>query len=207
MKIADIEAQARQLIRDNLASLESEDPQEDMEGDLVKSVFLGTVFHIMPSGKYYMPFACSNVDPCPQCKGAGTVPNPRKTRKKAASRAFRCSQNLLKEIMRRYGPFCAGEWPRGAQKRLEHYRAVQGKNDPTIGCPTCNGVGSREAYEDQCFSEAMEAEASEHGCFVQSGEGDPCDLFLCKVVEPEPDDEEEDEEPANQPSDAGAQPQ
>lgn len=199
MKIADIEAQARQLVRDHLAYLESADPHPEGNEGLVKSEFMGTVFQIMPSGKYYLPFACGNVTPCPQCKWAGTVPNPRKTRKRTARRARHCAQALCAEIMRRHGPWCGGAWPPGARKRLEHYRTIEKRNDPTIGCPTCNGVGSREAYEDQCFSEAMEDEASEHGCFIQSGEGDPCDLFLCKGVDPEPDDEESEDEEDQQP--------
>lgn len=39
------------------------------EGVQVAGVYLGTL--INPSGKYYMPFACSNVEVCPRCKGEG----------------------------------------------------------------------------------------------------------------------------------------
>ena len=35
--------------------------------------FLGTVFALCPSGKYYLPFACSNVETCPRCKGNGST--------------------------------------------------------------------------------------------------------------------------------------
>ena len=36
------------------------DPQKDEEGDLVGYSLLGTVFQIMPSGKYWTFWACSN---------------------------------------------------------------------------------------------------------------------------------------------------
>jgi len=56
---------------DNETWLESwQDP--DLEG---RGIFLGTVFALLPSGKYYMPFACSNVDLCPRCHGKGETRN------------------------------------------------------------------------------------------------------------------------------------
>lgn len=39
----------------------TEDWQDDYDGQQIRMVFLGTVFNLMPSGKYYMPWACSNV--------------------------------------------------------------------------------------------------------------------------------------------------
>lgn len=36
-------------------------PHEYDAGMWQRSIFLGTVFALTPSGKYYMPFACSNV--------------------------------------------------------------------------------------------------------------------------------------------------
>jgi len=35
--------------------------EKDYEGNKIGSVYLGTVFSLMPSGKFYMPWACSNV--------------------------------------------------------------------------------------------------------------------------------------------------
>lgn len=37
------------------------DFQDDPEHNEVRRVFLGTVFVLTPSGKYYTPWACSNV--------------------------------------------------------------------------------------------------------------------------------------------------
>jgi len=77
-------------------------PTEDIDGrgDVYYQTFLGTVFAIMPSGKYYMLWACSN-------------------------------------------------------------------------------VSEEEASADEEFMEALEKVAEEHGMWVESGEGDPCDMFLC----------------------------
>ena len=128
MKAREIKQNAKAIIASGFAELEAtawgdinsntspewlEDYQE------FKSVYLGTVFNIMPSGKFYMPWANSNVDACPRCKGAG--------------------------------------------------------------CDHCGDMGSREAFEDSIMQEAMEDYAGELGCTVESGEGDPCDLFLIQT--------------------------
>ena len=77
---------------------------DEYDGTKRASTFLGTVFNIMPSGKYYMPWACSNVT-------------------------------------------------------------------------------AREAYRDEVFSEVLEAIAGQHGMYLFSGEGDPCDIFAGMVIE------------------------
>ena len=48
------------------------------EGEIVeederkfRSLYIGKVFDIYPSGKYYTPFASSNLEPCPVCEGTG----------------------------------------------------------------------------------------------------------------------------------------
>ena len=44
------------------AELDAEDWQEDDEPEReVRRLYLGTVFALTPSGKYYTPWACSNV--------------------------------------------------------------------------------------------------------------------------------------------------
>lgn len=43
----------------------------DEDGQIIESTYLGSVLNHCPSGKYYLPFACSNVIVCPRCKGAG----------------------------------------------------------------------------------------------------------------------------------------
>lgn len=65
--------------------------------------FVGTVFNIMPSGKYYTPYANSNVS-----------------------------------------------W--------------------------------LEAAKDHCFTSGLDSTLDDNDYWIQSGEGDPCDLFVCKAL-------------------------
>lgn len=71
--------------------------------DPIYCIYIGTVFSMMPSGKYYMPFARSNVN-------------------------------------------------------------------------------AAEAVLDEAYREALEGVLEERGLFEMSGEGDPCDIFFCKVL-------------------------
>ena len=71
-----IQNKAKEIIESALKKIESEESYKDMNGNILKSVFIGTCFNIMPSGKYYMPFACSNVKMCLKCKGKGIIINP-----------------------------------------------------------------------------------------------------------------------------------
>ena len=41
--------------------IEAEEIQDDLCDNKVKQVYFGSVFHATPSGKYYMPWASSNV--------------------------------------------------------------------------------------------------------------------------------------------------
>lgn len=92
----------------NLKSLEAEfghaDVQEDDDGNRVKSIFVGTVFALLPSGKYYQPWASGNVT-------------------------------------------------------------------------------EDEARKDEAWFEQAEDELACIGASLESGEGDPCDLFAVKVIE------------------------
>ena len=107
-----------------------EETFENENEDIVRSILLGSVFSLYPSGKYYMPFACSNVDECPLCKWKGVIET----------------------------------------------------NEKIIECPFCNGVSSREAYEDEIYIKALNDAAEAIDCYVTSGEGDPCDIFIQMVV-------------------------
>jgi hypothetical protein len=127
----EIERMAKDVVRAGWAQIEGAETFDDMEGNKVQSVFLGTVFALMPSGKFYLPFACSNVAPCPRCKGTG-----------------------------------------------KHSKYPQ-------SCDFCQGTGTREGIEDELMNEALDFEADKFGCFVHGGEGDPCDIFLSRVVENE----------------------
>src|SRR4051812_34962292 len=115
-------------------------PWEESDGQLERMVFLGTVFALYPSGKYYTPFACSNVEPCPACNGTGTTPvrGKRRQLKKWESKIDRCRTMAHKRRMV------------GKLERLQSqgwYRAYWWayKRVRPSGCPQCGGLGSREA--------------------------------------------------------------
>lgn len=86
-------------------SLSDAEPYESMGSEEpLKGFFLGTVFAVMPSGKYYMPFACSNVT-------------------------------------------------------------------------------EAEAEEDEAWRNQADEELDSIGAWLESGEGDPCDLFVVTFAE------------------------
>jgi len=86
--------------------LEMAEAYTDECGNLVKAIYLGSFLSLSPSGKYYTPWANSNVT-------------------------------------------------------------------------------QEEAEEDEKWCEELEEEAGKHGLFVTSGEGDPTDIVIGKVVEEE----------------------
>ena len=93
---------------------------------MIASLFLGAVFGLTPSGKFYTPWANGNVEDCPRCHGSGHTAN--------------------------------------------------GKD-----CTWCSGLGSREAYLDDLWTQEVDRVSYRFGVFVFSGEGDPCDLFIGMV--------------------------
>lgn len=69
-------------------------PWERVEADREeRAIFLGSVFNVYPSGKYYQPFACGNLHPCPRCKGLGKRLDAVKT-----------------PIQGRHGLYCMARW-------------------------------------------------------------------------------------------------
>lgn len=172
-------------IRENLDSTPWTE-SSDNPGTEERTCYIGTVFSLYPSGKYYLPFACSNVDPCPRCGGRGNMPlrvsrRVEKKWRKAVERAHVMAQK------RRYAGYpklidsCGwGRYYRYAYRRLH-----------VNSCSLCEGVGSYEALLDQKFGELLEKEAEQHGCYVVNGEGDPCDIFVAECR----DTEEADEDP------------
>jgi hypothetical protein len=149
--------------------LELEQAEPNEEG--VHLVYLGTVMSLVPSGKYYMPWACGNLDPCPACGGSGEVRNPLAKAKKVRQ-AFKVWQRTRDRSGR-------GEQPsehefrkaRAAYRRIRRY------------CPMktfrqCRGIGSQEAAQDEAWWEEAKKELESIGAFLTEGEGDPCDVFV-----------------------------
>ena len=56
-------------------NLEDEKPQfDEMNNQWFVQIYIGSVMNILPSGMYYTPFACSNVEICKTCIEAEHVP-------------------------------------------------------------------------------------------------------------------------------------
>lgn len=153
-------------------------------GGYSRRVWLGTVFNWYPSGKYYLPFACSNVEPCPTCQGHGDLPNPAQDAVIHAA-AAQFAQWLVVEIMAAYGPWAGGAWDQLLAEGLNDVRAIQNLSQPEVTCVTCEGCGSEEAYHDDLWREQVEVEADARGYGFEHGENDPCDLFIVEWVSDE----------------------
>jgi hypothetical protein len=173
------------------------DAKNNPQRDTVGYAYLGSL--INPSGKYYLPFACSNVEPCPECGGDGCARKNVKTvnqeRKDMPHRETKCR-------------YCDGTGERVADEymNLEAFGGVKvgdkflcnvcnGTKKQSVTCPTCDGSGSEEAREDELFWAELDKEAEKHGGWIESGEGDPCDSFFCVAIESEEDQWESADEP------------
>jgi hypothetical protein len=179
-----IQNEAKEIIENAMKEIESEEPYKDMDGNILKSVFIGTCFNIMPSGKYYMPFACSNVEKCSKCDGKGEITNPNADM--ALYEEYRYKEQKWIEFMRDNN-VTYYQLSETNKKTLDSIRECLKYYDETVECPVCHGIGSEEAYKDQVMQEALEDFAEKYGAFVHSGEGDPCDMFVSIVVDEEED--------------------
>lgn len=161
-------------------------------GGYERKVFIGTVFQLFPSGKYYMPWACSNLDKCEECKGTGKTRRPRQRRlyKKLGSARRKLSRLTLKlELRGKPVELLKHSWYRyylNSRKRFDQLEWAR-------TCQHCGGMGSREAHLDDQFSELLEQEADQHGLSLTSGEGDPCDIFAVEYRDEAPESEDNEE--------------
>lgn len=184
----------------NLMETEDWTPTEDGDG-VQRTVFLGSL--INPSGKYYLPFACSNLNPCPQCGGSGKI-------KRAKARLIKKLSNAIDQHRAKYrerksfwrlpglerARLCrissTDLFVERARLRLETLNAQ---------CERCGGCGSHEAHDDEVFWEMLEKEAEAHGYSIMSGEGDPCDTFVVEYRDIPDDEDEPDEETCDETDD------
>lgn len=143
-----------------------------------RSIYLGTVFSLTPSGKYYMPFACSNVDLCDICNGRGMISGG-----KAQDRAHNTISKIRDMINSTIATYpqkshtITRRKPAPLTIRLLVALYQIGKAFAPSTCENCQGIGSREAYLDTLWWENCNALYDSHGFCVESGEGDPCDVF------------------------------
>lgn len=185
-----------------LEALPWEPAEPFLDGDAthMRRIFLGTVFRLCPSGKYYMPWACSNVDPCPRCEGSGKSIQPPQlwpTCKSCEGRGWRHigklahlrneTYNVALAFLKENGWHTFGKQPGKPDKFKCRFCEGLGQVQPQ--CSTCEGLGSEEAYLDQLWWEQAEGLFDSHEFTVESGEWDPCDIFAAQYREDPNDDE------------------
>jgi hypothetical protein len=167
---------------DKIVADAKDNPREDFDGNRAGYFFLGTVFGLTPSGKFYTPFACSNVALCPFCKGDGTLKVSRPRANEAVY--FRgkpvgvcLSIGGVHFKMQPYFDEAKGGIQEPINVDMTHDEPGDYRFSKT--CTACGGVGSVEAYRDEVFREVLEEIAEKHHGWIENGEGDPCDMFFC----------------------------
>jgi hypothetical protein len=166
--------------------IESSEWEEAECGDhLIRSEYIGTVMGQYPSGKYYQPFACSNVYGCIEPCREGLVANPAADEDRHRVLSSQVDK-LVERCLEQYGTYM--KWPGAYAAQVKELRDLRDAVSPELLCPVCEGCCSREAKEDELWREAMEEIADSHGLYFQHGEGDPCDLLLTQCKEKEDDE-------------------
>jgi len=144
-------------------------------GREIRSVGLGSVMALTPSGKYYMPFACGNLSMCPVCEGTGTV-KPSASRRlvnKRRNREIR-SRDLW---VKRYGP--ALHWPAHILARSARLSSLM--RQIGVLCSRCGGLGSHEAYDDELWNADAVAALNAVGLSMETSEGDGTYLLAVEI--------------------------
>jgi hypothetical protein len=153
---------------------EGEDPDTE-----VRRVYLGSVFSCYPSGKFYMPWASSNLERCPVCSGSGHV---------GAHKSLR----VRKRNRSRY-QYVMGLGKRGPAWALKHTWNWRRWQHAYLGatCALCHGSGLPEATADEIWRERVEEAFAEAGFALEHGEGDPCDLLAAEYRDKDDADSDE----------------
>ncbi len=82
--------------------------------------------------------------------------------------------------MSTYGAWFNGKWPAYVASHAQRLQAQIDHYAPTITCEHCGGIGSREAFLDTLWWELVNGLYDTHGYTMESGEGDPCDIFAAQ---------------------------
>ena len=139
---------------------------------------LGTVFALTPSGKFYAPWACSNVRGCRRCGGSGEVKN-RKGNPEEYLVVRQAAWAVREALIQTHGFWFEGRWPEGDEERANALDRAAEAIRPTHTCSWCKGTGSHEAAKDADWHDALERVAEENGLFVGGPDGaDGCDVWV-----------------------------
>jgi hypothetical protein len=148
-------------------------------GRETRAIGLGSVFQNYPSGKFYMPFACGNLDDCPVCQGTGDAKPPLKRR---IIRKWKNENRRRRRLwVKRYGDWSDGKWPERVVAAADRLNKKLARIDPL--CSRCGGTGSHEAYDDDRWREKTEEEFESIGVSFESSEADPTYLLAVEYRE------------------------
>ncbi len=166
-----------------------------------RTVWLGTIFGITPSGKFYVPFACGNVaGDCPVCNGEGSI-RPR-TGKRVRARAKRREHAFSKGVVKR--GFMGTPAANAYNARVSKYR-MKAFRVTNLTCTACNGHGSISAAKDERWNEALEKSAESIGAYVDHYDDS---VFIAQSREREDGDiRDDDDYSGHDPSEARVQPE
>lgn len=157
---------------------------EDIRSEAYREGYclLGSVLRLTPSGKFYMPWACSNVMGCRGCGGKGSVRNGKANAAEYA-RLDAAARELLHHLWATEN--MAVNWSPESKARMAALRAERDQYVDTLTCSWCRGLGSHEAAMDEDWHEALARVAKEFGLFVGGPEGaDGEDVWLCDPDSP-----------------------
>lgn len=170
-----------EVVKAELEKTEWEDDPSDSDRQ-IRMVYLGSVQNLYPSGKIYMPWACSNLEPCPVCGGEGKLDNP--TADYALFKMFEdATHGMRGAAMKAYGPYVAKGWPTPLVEALDYMQLRLNKYQQHVMCDTCDGIGSEEAAKDDRWRDQVERELDSIGAFLTSGEGSMDDLYAAQSQE------------------------
>lgn len=152
-----------------------------------RSVGLGSVFSLTPSGKYYQPFACGNLNDCPVCQGSGDAP---RTLKRRVLRKWRNENRRRRKLwIKRFSS--PRFWPRYVHAQSDALNKKARRVDAS--CPRCGGLGCAEAHDDEIWQSMAEEALSAVGLSLEVSEGDST-YYLAVEYQDEGDTEEGDDE-------------
>ncbi len=149
------------------------------DDNVIGSCFLHSYLST-PSGKIYTPFACSNVTPCPHCKGEGGVTNLNSNPEKYAKFKIEYEKHV-RGVITEYGMYSDRLWPEEVKDDMATRQQYLGSLQPILTCPFCDGLGSEEVRLDELYNEALEEVANDYGGYIQAEGGGT--YFFCINVE------------------------
>lgn len=176
MRISEIKRTARKEANDLMNSFVGHFNGDEETPAMTE--YVGSVLHMSPSGKYYTPFANSNVDSCVYCKGSGIS-----KQYDDCNICHGTGERTFEEI-KKYGwtkeKFISSNKSHVPFLDENHFEcfACYGKGIVYRQCSYCGGIGSREAYQDEIFWDAFDETLAEKNFWRESGEGDQLDVFI-----------------------------